>query len=92
MMNIPAITDIDTALSIYYNNPEIGNTEIISLFGNRSTATIARLKQLVRNEMIKNNICTYGANKVKTEIAYTVWGLDVSDLETRRKKLKALQL
>jgi hypothetical protein len=44
-MNIPTITSIDNALKIYYNNAEIGNKEIIELFGRRSSATIARLKK-----------------------------------------------
>ena len=90
--NIPPITDIKTALKIYYNNSELGNKDIIELFGNRSTATIVRLKKIVKNEMLKNNILTYGMYKVNTAVAYKVWGIDVDDLENRMKKLKELAL
>ena len=90
--NIPPITDIKTALKIYYNNSELGNKDIIELFGNRSTATIARLKKIVKNEMLKDNMLTYGIYKINTSVAYKVWGIDVNDLEKRMKKLKDLAL
>jgi len=91
-MNIPNITSIENALTIYYNYSEIGNKEITALFGRRSSATISKLKRLAKNEMIKRGVCSYGANKVNTQIAYKEWGIDVSDLEKRNKKLKELNL
>jgi len=91
-MNIPKITSIENALSIYYNNSEIGNKEIIELFGKRSTATVSRLKKLVKNEMTKKNIMSYCMNKINTNVAFSVWGLDIADLEKRRKKIKELNL
>jgi len=59
-MYIPSITNIENALKIYYENGEIGNKEIQYLFGNRSSATIARLKRLVKAEMIKRGVPTFG--------------------------------
>ena len=91
-MNIPQITSIDNALKIYYSHSEIGNKEITILFGRLSSATIAKLKKSVKVEMIKRDRLSYGINKVNTGIAYDVWGIDVDDLERRRKKLKALEL
>ena len=91
-MYIPTITSIDNALRIYYENSEIGNKEIRFLFGNRSTATILKLKKLVKIEMIKRNIPTFSANKINTVVAYDVWGINVIDLEKRRKKIKELSL
>ena len=91
-MYIPTITSIENALKIYYENAEIGNKEIKILFGNRSTATICRLKKLVKAEMIKNDIPTFNANKVNTKTAFCVWGIDITDLENRMKKLKELSL
>ena len=89
---IPSITNIENALKIYYENSEIGNKEINCLFGNRSSATISRLKRLVKAEMIKRNMPTFNAYKVNTAIAYDVWGIDVTDLEKRMKKIKELSL
>ena len=91
-MNIPEITSINTALQIYYTHSEIGNKEITRLFGNRSSATISRLKSLVKDEMCKQEVKSYGANRVNTEIAYSVWGINVNGLEKRRKKLLELNL
>jgi len=92
MMNIPAITGIETALKIYYTHSELGNKEITALFGRHSSATLSRLKRLAKDEMCKREVLSYGANKVNTAVAYAVWGLDVDDLEKRMKKLKELKL
>lgn len=92
-LNTPPITAIDTALAIYYEYPEIGNVHIKALFGEkRSSATINRLKQVARAEMITRGVRSHTAYYVNTEIAYSVWGLDVTDLERRRNKLKKLAL
>lgn len=91
-MYIPSITSIDNALKIFYENGELGNKEIKYLFGERSSATISKIKKIVKVEMIKRNIPTHNANKVNTVVAYEVWGIDVIDLENRRKKLKELAL
>ena len=91
-MNIPKITSIENALKIYYNHSELGNKEIVELFGNRSTATIAKLKNAVKSEMLRKNICSYGMYKINTKIAFSVWGIDVNDLEKRLKKIKDLAL
>jgi len=91
-MNIPQITSINEALKIYYNHSEIGNKEISLLFGRLSSATVSRLKKEVKEEMIKQNIFSYGMYKVNTEVAFKLWGIDVNDLERRRKKLKMLEL
>jgi len=79
-------------LKIYYENAEIGNKEIRCLFGNRSSATISRLKKIAKSEMIKRDIPTFCTNKVNTIVAFDVWGLDITDLERRIKKIKELNL
>jgi len=91
-MNIPQITSIDNALKIYYSHSELGNKEIASLFGRLSSATTAKLKKLAKEEMINKSKHSYGMYKVNTCIAYDVWGIDVDDLERRRKKLQTLKL
>jgi len=92
MINIPSITSIDTALSIYYGYAEIGNKEIAALFGRRSSATVARLKRVVKDEMSKRETPSYGTNRVNTAIAFEVWGIDIKELEKRMKKIKELDL
>ena len=84
-MNIPQIKSIDNTLKIFYTYSELSNKEIISLFGKLSSATIAKIKKSVKEEMNKRNIFSYGINKVNTIIAFDVWGIDVSDLEIGEK-------
>ena len=91
-MNIPQITSIDNALRIYYSHSEIGNREITALFGKHSSATISRLKKIVKNEMNKRDIPSYGMNKINTAVAFNIWGIDITDLEKRMKKIKELNL
>ena len=91
-MNIPQISSIDEALRIYYTHPEIGNREIALLFGRLSSATVSKLKKLAKDEMAKRDELSYGIYKIRTSTAYGVWGIDVNDLELRKKKLKALEL
>ena len=91
-LNIPQITSIENALRIYYRHPEIGNKQIIELFGNISHTTIAKIKKYVRDEMYQQEKISFGTNTVNTEIAYQVFGLDISDLEKRLMKLQELGL
>jgi hypothetical protein len=91
-MNIPRIRGIDTALTVYYTHSEIGNKEIIALFGSLSSATVSRLKKMVKAEMSKRGVYSYAMYKVNTAVAYDVFGIDVKDLEKRRRKLKELEL
>jgi len=91
-MNIPNIKNIETALKIYYHNSELGNKEITDLFGRLSSATVARLKSIVKDEMTKRSIMTYRMYKINTCVAYDVWGINITDLEKRLKKIKELAL
>lgn len=84
------IKDIDTALRIFYTYPEIGNAEISELFGGIAQSTVIRYKEEVVAEQIKQDVKTSRLYSVNTRVAYEVWGLDVKDLEQRRKKLKEL--
>ena len=40
-INIPAITSFENALQVYYANSEMGNAEITTLFGRRSSAKVS---------------------------------------------------
>ena len=91
-MNIPAITNIETALRIYYEHSELGNKEITALFGKLSSATIARLKRIVKDEMMIRSIMSYGLRKVNTEVAFEIWGINILDLEKRMRKIRELNL
>jgi hypothetical protein len=91
-VGIPPITSIAEALRIYYTYSELGNAEIVALFGRLSSATVVRLKKLVKAEMDKRDMYAYGMYKINTTVAFAVWGIDVADLERRLKKLKTLEL
>ena len=89
-MKIKQIADIETAIRIYYQYPEIDNNQIRDLFGKISSSTAARYKKAVRDEQINRNVKTMCVDTVNTDVAYDVWGIDVTDLERRLKKLKSL--
>ena len=91
-MKYRQIADIETAIRIYYQYPEINNKQICRLFGTNSSSTASRYKKAVKDEQIERNVKTMCIDAVNTKVAYDVWGIDVSDLEQRLKKLKSLGL
>lgn len=91
-IKVKQISSIDTALRIYYRYSEIGNKEIKELFGNLGNTTLSRYKEAVKQAQAERGIMTSCLYTVNTELAYEVWGLNVADLERRRKKLISLGL
>ena len=91
-MKVKQIQGIDIALRIYYNYPEIGNSEIKQLFGNVSSSTVSKYKKAVQDKQLEDGVRTMCLNTVNTEKAFEVWGIDVNNLEHRRKKLQKLGL
>lgn len=89
-MKTQPITNIDTAIRIYYAYPEIDNSQIKELFGIAGNSTLSRYKKAVLDEQAKLGIATMRAYAVDTKTAYKVWGIDIDDLVKRRKKLKEL--
>ena len=82
---------IETAVRIYHEYIELGNTEIRCLFGNDiGTATIVRLKKAAFEAMAKADVRAITPYAVNTKIAFATWGLDITDLERRYKKLTSL--
>jgi len=77
---------------VYYGYSEIGNKEIVTLFGKLSSATITRLKKLAKAEMLNQEVASYRLYAVNTKIAFEVWGIDFADLEKRQRKLTELKL
>ena len=84
----PAITSIDTAIRLYYEKVELGNKDIIELFGEHSSTTIARLKKRAREQMIADDVMAWNDLRVNTASAYKAWGIDIEDLKFRRKMLR----
>ena len=91
-MKIPQITNIETAIKIYYSYPEISKKEIAQLFSTNSKSTICKLKKMAYKNMIENDVYSMGVYKVNTSCAYKAWGIDIDDLEKRRSKLIKLGL
>lgn len=89
-VRIPQITSIDTAIRLYYEKPELTNKDIEALFGKLGKSTVAKLKNKGREQMVKDNVKVWNAQRVNTAAAYKAWGLDIDDLEHRHKKLKQL--
>ena len=81
--------DIETAVRLYYEKPEITNADIKKLFGTGETQTI-KIKRAVKEEMAKRGVKSWLPHSVNTEIAYEVWGIDIDNFEKRLKKLRTL--
>lgn len=92
MVRVPQIADLKTAIDIYYNNITLGNKEIRQLFGKVGDFKMRNLKQAAMDEMLKQKLPVWDAYRVNTKVAYTVWGLDIDDIEKRYAKLIKLGL
>ena len=91
-VHIPEITSLETAIRLYYENLELGNTEIKELFRVASSKKILTLKQMAKKRMEEQDIPLWNALRVNTKTAYEAWGLDINDLERRYNKLQKLGL
>lgn len=91
-VHIPEITSLETAIRLYYENLELGNTEIKELFRVASGKKILTLKQMAKERMEQKEVAQWNALRVNTKTAYEAWGLDINDLERRYNKLQKLGL
>ncbi len=89
-VRVPQITSLETAIRLYYEHIELSNSDIRELFGKLAPATIKSLKNKALAIMTERNTPVWNAQRVNTEIAYEAWGLDITKLEYRLNKLKAL--
>lgn len=89
-VRVPQITDLGTAIEIYYSRSELSNKDIERLFGHLSSATVSRLKGKARQKMIEDNVPSWNARLVNTRAAYEAWGIGIDDLEQRYEKLRKL--
>ena len=81
--------DIKTAVQIYYTKPEIVTDDIRKLFSvGKSKAQ--RMKNEIREVMAEKGVKVWLPHSVNTEVAFEVWGLNITDLEARLKKLQRL--
>lgn len=77
--------DIEMAVRLYYEKPEITNADIKELFSTGETQTI-KIKKAVKKEMEKRGVKSWLPHSVNTEIASTRCGALIST--TSRKGLK----
>ena len=84
------VQNIETALRLYYEMPELSGEDIKTLFGGISNSTVTNLKKPVRARMKELGLFCPTRYAVNTKVAYEIWGIDVKDLEIRYKKHKAL--
>ena len=87
--NIPKISSVRTAVTLFYTNNELGNGEIKELFDCSAT----------KAQQLKNFAQEYARNTghiprckayVSTEPAFSAWGLDIEKLEAKLKKAEKL--
>ena len=95
MLSVPRLADFETVLKIYYENTEIGQQKIKELFVPDkgkciSSATVRRLFLAAEAEEVKRGTMKWSSHRVNTRIAFEVWGIDIEDVERRKKKLDKL--
>lgn len=90
-VRIPQLHSIEDAVRLYYEKSELTNNDIKQLFDVHSSATIAKLKNLARERMAEENVPAWDSRNVNTAVAYSVWGLQIDNLEKRLKKLRELR-
>lgn len=81
--------DVKQIAHVGLSYPEIGNAQIMELFG-VSRATALKLKKEVQQEMAKRGKRTWNPNNINTKIAFETWGLDVDQAERACKRLQRL--
>ncbi len=91
-MRTRAITNIDTALRIYYEKDELDNKDIKELFNGLSDSKAISMKKEVLKEMAERKIPQFRRHTVNTDVAYELWGIDIARLERNRAKLIKLGL
>lgn len=84
------IKDLETTVRLYYERLELSNSDIRAIFGNISSATVVRLKNQAREQMITDKSPIWNAQNVNTVSAYKAWHLDIDELEKRLLKLRKL--
>ena len=92
MAKVVRYKDIDTALRIYYQRPELSNSDLTELFPGVGESTIARWKKKIHAMEIEEDVRLSQARVINTKIAYKFFGIDIEDLEKRRAKLIRLGL
>lgn len=90
-VRIPQLCSVENAVRLYYEKSELTSADIKRLFDIHSSATVTKLKALAREKMIEEKIPARDSRNVNTAMAYKAWGLDISDLEQRLKKLRELR-
>lgn len=89
-MKFRAISNIETAIRIYYEYPEIGHKQFHELFEGIAKSTVCKYIKEIRKVQAERNVKTCTVNAVNTNTAYEVMGINVNDLEYRLAKLKKL--
>lgn len=89
-VRIPQIVSLETAIRLYYSRIELSSKDVHEIFGDIADGTVAKLKNKARELMSERETPIWNARNVNTAVAFEAWGLEISDLERRYKKLGAL--
>lgn len=91
-VRVPQIVSLETAIRLYYEKIELTNKDILTLFGDMSSATVSRLKAKAREQMAADGVPSWSGFGVNTQSAYRSWGIDIDNIEVRYRKLRELNL
>ncbi|MBQ7799601.1 MAG: hypothetical protein IJ370_03840 [Oscillospiraceae bacterium] len=91
-MTATICVNIPIAVRYYYEKVSLENKDIKKIFGVTSDTTAIRKKKEVIKYFAEQGINPVHSltNRLDTWRAYEAWGLDITELEKRFKKLKQL--
>ncbi len=89
VVNVPRIADPALAVRLWYEQIEIGTSDICGIFG-CSKGTAAKLKRRAWEQMNMDSVMSYNSRSVNVISAYKSWGIDAKRLENglNRPKLR----
>lgn len=79
------------AIRAYYEKEAISNKDILEIFGQMSSSTVAEMKKAVRVVERERNIPIFQDRYVHTDTAFEVWGVNIKTVESKFKMISRLK-
>lgn len=79
-LRVPQIRDPETAIRMYYTQPQMGRADCMQIFG-CSASTWCRLKKAAIRLMREKSVPQWNGRMVSTIVAFEAWGVDIPKLE-----------
>jgi hypothetical protein len=91
-LNVRPIQDQEAALSLYYTKGYLNKKDTKKIFGEMSDYKFWDLTKPVREAMAEQGIPPAAKGYINAKVAFSVWGIDIEELEQDFKKAVELGL